>query len=383
MTGEVVVGLSPYGLFFLSYGFCPNPLWIQIMGVDKINSNESEGAFNEFINENLEGLLEDILNNGDLTSYGDRQSEIIIEMNDISPPRFSYGDEDGGRGGKGNQGPGEGAEKIRFSLPFDKFMNLIAEKLGLPDLTKEGSGKIKELSYEFKTFGTAGVILDKKRTFKRAFKSSIGTHEYVPQEEKYDVLIRRRDRRFKLPERVEIPKYKAVVFYMGDISYSTYGERLELEKRIVNFVHNWLNFSYGINNVDHRFFVHDAEAYEVQEDDFFRIENAGGTRASVVFELVARTAFNDYDPDSTNFYGFYFGDGELFSSDAEDILEILSNDLCPIFNRIGVVEVKPSGISNLTKKLQSVYEHDRVVRLGQVNDNSEVIKTIKNLFGEP
>ena len=352
------------------------------MSVDKINSNESEGSFNEFINEHLDGMLEDILNNGDLTNFGDRQSEIIIEMNDITPPRFSYGDGDEEGGGKGSKGPGEGAEKIRFSLPFDKLMNLIAEKLGLPDLKKEGCGKIKELSYEFKTFGTAGVILDKKRTFKRAFKSSIGTGSYVPQEGKYDVLVRRRDRRFKLPERVEIPKYKAVVFYMGDISYSTYGERLELEKRIVGFVHNWLNFSYGANNVEHRFFVHDAEAYEVQEEDFFRVENAGGTRASIVFELVARIAFNEYESDSTNFYGFYFGDGELFSNDAEDIAEILSKDLCPIFNRIGVVEVKPSSISNLAEKLRSVYENDHVVRLGQVDNNSEVVETIKTLFGE-
>ena len=351
------------------------------MASNDINSNESEGAFNEFVNEHLEGMLEDIINNGDLTSFGDRQSEIIVEMDDITPPRFSYGDENGGKGGKGNLGPGKGAGKIRFSLPFDKLMKLIAEKLRLPDLKKEGLGKIKELSYEFKTFGTAGVILDKKRTFKQAFKSSIGTGSYIPQESKYDVLIRRRDRRFKLPERVEIPKYKAVVFYMGDISYSTYGERLELEKRIVGFVHNWLNYSYGANNVDHRFFVHDAEAYEVQEQDFFRVDNAGGTRASIVFELVAQIAFNEYDLDSTNFYGFYFGDGELFSNDAEDITEILSKDLCPLFNRIGVVEVKPSSGSSLTEKLGTIYKDDHVVRLGRVHKNSEVVETIKHLFG--
>ena len=352
------------------------------MAVNNINSNESEGAFNEFVNEHLDGMIEEILNNGELTSVGDRESEIIIEMNDITPPRFSYDDENSGQGGKGKGGPGEGTGKIRFSIPFSKLMKLIAKKLRLPDLKKEGSGKIKEISYEFKTFGTAGVILDKKRTFKRAFKSSIGTGSYRPQEGKYDVTVRRRDRRFKLPERIEIPKYKAVVFYMGDISYSTYGERLELEKRIVSFVHNWLNFSYGANNVDHRFFVHDAEAYEVQAEDFFRVDNAGGTRASIVFELVAQIAFNEYDLDSTNFYAFYFGDGELFSNDAEDIVKILAKDLCPIFNRIGVVEVKPSSISNLMKKLKSVYENDRVVRIGRVDNKSEVVDTIKKLFGE-
>jgi len=211
---------------------------------DKINSGESEGAFNEFIDENLRDMVDEIINEGDLESFGDRQSDIIIEMDDISPPRFTYGSPQGGAGGKGNQGPGEGAERIRFALPFDRLMELIADKLRLPSLIKEGQGKIKEVSYEFKTFGTAGVILDKKRTFRRALRSSIGTGSFCPQEGRYDILIRRRDRRFKLPERVEKPKFKAVVFYMGDISYSTYGERLELEKRVVGFIHNWLNLGH-------------------------------------------------------------------------------------------------------------------------------------------
>lgn len=349
---------------------------------DKINSNESEGAFNEFIDDKLKDLVEDIINDGDLTSFGERDSDIIVEMDDINPPKFSYGDKGGQGGGKGNQGPGEGAERIRFSLPFDRLMELMAEKLRLPNLVKEGQGKIKEVSYEFKTFGTAGVILDKKRTFRRALKSNVGTGNYDPDEGNYDLLIRRKDRRYKLPERVEKPKFKAVCFYMGDISYSTYGERLDLEKRIVGFIHNWLNYNYGKANVEHRFFVHDSEAHEVLEDDFFKVTNAGGTRASIVFDLVARVAFNEYDPESTNFYGFYFGDGELFSNDAEEIGDILNKDMFPIFNRIGIVEVKPSSISNLVERLRERYADDNVIRLDRVENKKEIIKTIKNLFGE-
>lgn len=350
---------------------------------DKINSNESEGAFNEFIDEKLKDLVENIINEGDLTSHGDRNSDIIVETDDISPPSFSYGDnKDGQGGGKGNEGPGEGAERIRFSLPFERLMELIADKLRLPSLIKEGQGKIKEVSYEFKTFGTSGVILDKKRTFKRALKSNIGTGNYNPDEGKYDLLVRRKDRRYKLPERVEKPKFKAVCFYMGDISYSTYGERLELEKRTVGFIHNWLNYNYGTDNVEHRFFVHDSEAHEVMEDQFFKITNAGGTRASVVFDLVAKVAFNEYDPETTNFYGFYFGDGELFSNDAEEIGEILNKDLFPIFNRIGIVEVKPSSISNLVESLKDKYTDDEVIRLDRLENKKGIIKTIKTIFGE-
>ena len=121
-------------------------------------------------------------------------------------------------------------------------MERVSRSLKLPRLVKQGHGKIKEVSYEFKTFAPSGIVLDKKRTFKRALRTSIGMDVYAPHEERYEFQFMRRDRRFKVPERVEKPRFKAVVFYMGDISYSTYGERLRLEKRLVNFIQNWIDY---------------------------------------------------------------------------------------------------------------------------------------------
>jgi uncharacterized sporulation protein YeaH/YhbH (DUF444 family) len=344
---------------------------------DRIDSNESEGAFNDFVQERLEDMVETILNSGGLDTRG---SEVIVELDDIQPPSFSYGEPGGGGGGKGN-GPGGDPGKISFGLPFNQLMELMARKLGLPDLSKQGQGRIKEVSYEFKTFGTTGVILDKKRTFRRALRSSVGMGVYDPENGKYEVSIRRRDKRFKLPERVEKPRFKAVVFYMGDISYSTWGERLELEKRLVGFIHHWLDYNYGEHNVEHRFFVHDAEAYEVQAEQFYKVSNAGGTRASIVFDLVSQVAFNEYDPESTNFYGFYFGDGELFDDDAREITEILAERMRPVFNRVGIVEVKPSRASHLNKMVGEVFSNDRVVRLASLREKSQTIDVIKLLFG--
>ena len=40
--------------------------------------------------------------------------------------------------------------------------------------------KSKEVSYEFKTFAPSGIVLDKKRTFKRALRTSIGMDVYAP-----------------------------------------------------------------------------------------------------------------------------------------------------------------------------------------------------------
>ncbi len=351
------------------------------MQEDKISSNESEGVFNDFIEEQIDDMIEDIINEGDLDSFGERGSEIIIEMDDIKPPTFVYGDEGEG-GGKSGQGPGKEGGKIVFNMPFQRFMELLADKLRLPNLVKEGKGKIKEVSFEFKTFGPTGVILDKKRTFKRALRSSIGMGKYDPGNGKFTVDFMRRDRRYKIPERVETPKYKAVVFYMGDISYSTHGQRLEMEKRLVNFIKNWLDFNYGINNVEHRFFVHDVKAYEVQEHEFYKVGNVGGTRAYIVFDLIYQIAFNEYDVSSTNFYGFYFGDGEVFGSDSKDISGILTESIVPVFNRVGIVEVLPSQWSKLIIDLSKDFAKNRIVRLSKIRKKADTILTIKDLFKE-
>ncbi|MBF0199169.1 MAG: DUF444 family protein [Planctomycetes bacterium] len=352
------------------------------MAEDKISSNESEGAFNEFIEEQIEEVIDGILNNSDLENLAGRGSDIVVEVDGIEPPQFVHEEPGEGGGGSGGAGPGSGGGKVSFTLPFNRLMELIGQKLRLPFLTKQGEGKIKELSYEYKTFGPVGVLLDKRRTFRRALKTSIALGEYAPEKGKHEVRVMRRDKRFKQFEEVEKPKFRAVVFYMGDISYSTYGERIEMEKRMVSFIQNWLDYNYGAKNVEHRFFVHDAKAYEVNQGDFFNVGNAGGTQAAPVFDLVSQIALSEYDPGSTNMYAFYFGDGELFQDDPQEIQDIIGESMRPYFNRIGIVEVKPSSYSNLVKKLKARYANDSIVRLAEMQNKSQTTQVIKNIFAE-
>jgi len=351
------------------------------MAEEKISSNESEGLFDDFIREQLEDLVEHIVNEGDLDRLGDGGSDVVVEMDDIVPPTFVYDDGGGGAGGAG-QGPGSEKGRLRFSLPFQELMKVLAVKLKLPNLAKEGKGKIKQVSLVFKTFGQVGVVLDKKRTFKRAMRSSIGMGVYDPADEKYDFQIRRRDRRYKVPQREEKPRHRAVVFYMGDISYSTHGERLEMEKRLVSFIHHWLDYNYGTGNVEHRFFVHDVEAHEVAPDDFYRVGTAGGTRASIVFDLVSQIAFNEYDVASTNFYGFYFGDGEVFEDDAETIVETLRTGMRDAFGRVGIVEISPSRFSHLNREVEKTFSGDAIIRLAEIRAKNQMVDVVKTLFGE-
>lgn len=349
------------------------------MSEEKINSSESEGAFNEFIENQAENLVDHILNEGELDRLNTRGSDVIIEVDDITAPTFIYGGLGAHGIGSGRE-PGANAGTLRFTLPFDRLMSIIAKRLHLPSLNKRGEGRIKEVSYEFKTFAQSGVILDKKRTFKQALRTSIGTGIYAPQNNRFDIQFMRRDQRYKVPERVEKPKYKAVVFYMGDISYSTYGQRFELEKRMVHFIQYWLDFNYGEDNVEHRFLVHDSEAYEVSPNEFYRLNNAGGTEAFVVFDLAFQIAFNEYDINSTNFYAFYFGDGELFEDDAKKIVDIIDDSMRPLFNRIGVVELQPGQLSLLNKHLTTRFYKDQIVRITEIKHYADIVSVIQKLF---
>jgi hypothetical protein len=351
------------------------------MTADRITSDESEGFFNDFIDDQLKDKVEEIINEGDLDRIDSDNADLIVEVDDIEPPTLVYGDEqEEGGGGPGSGEPGDEKGKLKFEIPFEKFMELVAEKLRLPDLSKEGKGKIKEVTYHYKTFGPVGVLLDKKRTFKRAIRTSVGMGNYNPDEGRFDVEIRKKDRRFKVPQREETPKFKAVVFYIGDISYSTFGERLMLEKRLLNFIHHWLDFNYGKNNVEHRFFVHDAEAYEVSPEQFYQVSNIGGTQAAPAFDLISNIAFNEYDPATTNFYAFYVGDGELFGNDAKDIVKIMQDELQPIFNRFGFIEIQPSRMSCLNETVAKAFGSDKVVRTTALKSKKEIVRVIKQLF---
>lgn len=343
---------------------------------EQIDSGESEGMYNEFVSDRIEDKVEEIIESG----INADESEVVVEVGDIESPTFVYDRPNGQGQGRGNQ-PGTENEGLKFAVGFERLMAAIAKRLGLPNLTKEGNGKIKETTDVWRTFGPTGILLDKKRTFKRAIKSSIGMGEYNPKEGKNVVTIHRKDKRFKLPETIEKPKYKAVVMFIGDVSYSTYGERLEQEKKYVAFIQSWINYNYGKKNVDYRYFVHEACSYEVQESQFFNVANAGGTLAHTSFEQVVDVATSEYDPSSTNIYVFYFGDGELFGDDSEKIADILQQN-CQHFSRIGVVEVYPSSMSCLVNNIEAKMPtgKDQTVSLAKHEESKDIIKNIKKLF---
>ena len=65
----------------------------------------------------------------------------------------------------------------------------------------------------------------------------------------------------------------------------------------------------------------------------------------------------------------------------KDIIDIIENDMRPYFNRIGLVEVIPSNISNLIKNARSKDPNDTIVRLADIKNKTQTVEVIKKLFG--
>jgi uncharacterized sporulation protein YeaH/YhbH (DUF444 family) len=85
------------------------------------------------------------------------------------------------------------------------------------------------------------------------------------------------------------------------------------------------------------FLAHAVEAWEFQEEQFFRVSGGGGTAASSAFRLAAEVLEKRFDPSRYNGYLFYASDGENASEDrqaAAASLEEIAREL----NYAGYVE---------------------------------------------
>ena len=103
-------------------------------------------------------------------------------------------------------------------------------------------------------------------------------------------------------------------------------------------LYHFLNYKY--TNVEVIFIAHDAEAKEVNEDDFFKKGSSGGTIISSALELCNSVIQKRYHPDSWNIYVFHCTDGDNWPSDNEKAV-ILSEKLRDLSQLYCYIEIVP------------------------------------------
>ncbi len=152
------------------------------------------------------------------------------------------------------------------------------------------------------------------------------------------VPLRREDERYRYPEIVEERERNVVVVNSRDVSGSMRETKRELVERVFTPLDWYLTGKY--DNAEFVYIAHDAEAWEVDRENFFGIRSGGGTKISSAYEL-ATDVLKDYPWSDWNRYVFAAGDSENSSNDTSERVIPMMDEIDA--NLHAYVETQPSG----------------------------------------
>lgn len=269
----------------------------------------------------------------DEAGRGEGEIGDIIARSRINSDGDENGSDDGDEDSSGGEdGEGEhGMESDAYQLGKE-----LSEKLQLPNLKDKGR-KVPTDDYVYDLTDRhrgSGQFLDRKETLRSVVRSNlalgrvkagdidpsklaIGPHDYI-----YRVLSKER-----------IWKSPVIAFFMRDYSGSMDGE---LTRAVVNqhlMIYSWLVYQYD-KLVIPRFIIHDTVAKEVQEREYFKSMNGGGTFIPSGYAKIFEIVVNEGLLGNYNLYLFQGTDGE--DGDNGKVALPWIKKILEFFNRMGV-----------------------------------------------
>ena len=192
------------------------------------------------------------------------------------------------------------------------------------------------------------------------------------------VPFRSEDERFRHPEVIEKRERNVVVVNVRDASGSMRETKRELVERVFTPMDWYLTGKYDA--AEFRYVVHDAEAWEVDREEFFGIQSGGGTRISSAYDLVEEI-LEEYPYGEWNRYVFAAGDSENAGSDTTErvIPKMESIDA----NLHAYVETQPGdGAANArhADEVEAAFEGDDGVAVARVSEPDDVTDAIYEIL---
>ncbi|HEY4368243.1 MAG TPA: DUF444 family protein [Steroidobacteraceae bacterium] len=236
------------------------------------------------------------------------------------------------RGQGGNEDGG-----IQYTLEFriDDIVDWLWEEMQLPNLEAK-AGKSREDDWTREGWDRRGARarLDRRRSLKESIKRR-GVQNASGAE---SPAFTDDDLRFRQLTKREQPATQAVVILLLDVSGSMGERERQISKTFFFWAIQGLRRQY--RHLDLVFVAHTSEAWEFQEEEFFRVSGTGGTVASAGLKKVREIIDARFSPSQYNIYLFYASDGENFPSDQPQALAALE-DLVNDCNYAGFLEVAP------------------------------------------
>lgn len=198
-----------------------------------------------------------------------------------------------------------------------------------------------------------------------------------------NMQFRRDDERYRAPETIEEPQHNAVVINIRDVSGSMRENKRELVERVFTPLDWYLQGKY--DNVEFVYIAHDAEAWEVERDDFFGIRSGGGTKVSSAYQLLHEEILSQYPWSEWNRFVFAAGDGENQSQDTEENLIPFMRETNA--TRQAYLEVQPdkSGgrygrASTVSEDLNDEFEDTDDIRTTVVEGKDDILDSITHIL---
>lgn len=328
------------------------------------------------------------------------KGNLKVPLNDIETPKIKFkGEDDDEQGvgqGSGEAGDGDGEEQegegngeagdnagnkeLEAEFTPEEISQFLKDELELPDIENKGDKAVDQVKLKYKTLGDQGPDSLKNfgRTFNNAIKRQIGLGEYDPKNPK--VIPIRADFKYRSSVSEVIPMASATVVYIMDVSGSMGDEQKETVRTQAFWMNSFLKGQYKELSI--RYIIHDADAKEVNEEDFFRTKESGGTLISKAYLLLKKIMEEEKIRD--NVYVFQFSDGDNWSEEDNDICTgLLESYFLPIINLFGYGQVESKWGSGAYYKILNPKFGDRDdVVLTKMKNKSDIYDSIKKFLGK-
>jgi uncharacterized protein len=202
----------------------------------------------------------------------------------------------------------------------------------------------------------------------------------VPYFEKVDL-------RYRKSEKVQVKSADAVLVMVMDVSGSMDEERKLTARKFFALQYAFIERRYP--NTDLVFIAHTDDAEEMTEEDFFTTRKSGGTTVSPSLKLANDIISSRYDPDQTNIYLSYAGDGDNWDLDNKEVVaELEDRGLLSKLRHAVYVQVGhsyASGFGNgphLWGVMQTCAKNNPKLHAVKIADDEGVFDAFKSVYGK-
>lgn len=248
--------------------------------------------------------------------------------------------------GKGTGGRDEGSIEFVLEFKVDDIVDWLWEEMQLPNL-KARVGKSEESDWTREGWDRKGARsrLDRRRSMRESIKRrSMQSDSPAFTDD---------DLRFRQLTRREQPSIQAVVFLLMDVSGSMSERDRQLAKSFFFWAVQGLRRQY--RHLDTVFVAHTTEAWEFNEEEFFKVSGSGGTVASTGFAKVHELVASRFNPGRYNVYMFYASDGDNYSADRAQA-ETALQSLADVANYCGYLEVSSASQRQLSTETGGLFK---------------------------